>query len=113
MHASAVHPGGIFTNLGRHLDPSFMEGFKQGEFLKMVKSPEQGAATTVWAAIGKDWENNGGKYLEECSVSEPVDPSKKPEELTPIIPGYSSYIYDTDAASRLWDLSNKLVGFEE
>lgn len=78
---------------------------------KMMKSPEQGAATTVWAAIGKEWEGKGGKYLEECSISKPVDPEKT--DLTPMDPGYKPYAYDIDAAKRLWDLSNKLVVFTE
>jgi hypothetical protein len=34
--------------------------------LKVLKTPEQGAATTVLAAVGREWEDTGGKYLEDC-----------------------------------------------
>ncbi|TAQ88587.1 hypothetical protein B7494_g3096 [Chlorociboria aeruginascens] len=33
-----------------------------------IKSLEQGAATTVFAAISKEFENEGGMYLENCQV---------------------------------------------
>lgn len=73
-----------------------------------VKTPEQGAATTVWAAIGKQWEGCGGKYLEDCSVSEPVQAGV----ISPIAPGYAPHAYDVEAAKQLWDLSAKLVGHD-
>ena len=36
-----------------------------------LMSPEQGTATTVWAAVGRDLEGKGGKYLERCGVGQP------------------------------------------
>jgi hypothetical protein len=35
-------------------------------------SPEQGAATTVWAAVSSTWEGKGGKYLTDCGVGAPA-----------------------------------------
>lgn len=106
VHATSVHPGGIMTNLLRHLDPSIKAQFQDPEFQKTAKSPEQGAATTVWAAVGKEWHGQGGKYLEDCQVSKPV---AKLEDLTPMDPGYKPYIYDVEAAKKLWKISNELV----
>ena len=49
------------------MDPTILQGMQKDEALfKTMKSPEQGAATTVWAAIGQEWEKKGGEYLAEC-----------------------------------------------
>jgi hypothetical protein len=29
---------------------------------------KQGAATTAWTAVAKDWEGKEGRYLAECEV---------------------------------------------
>ena len=53
----------------------------------------------------------GGKYLEDCSVSKPFkenDPSYK--DRGPLVPGYAPHAYDEQAARQLWDVSAKLVG---
>lgn len=71
-----------------------------------MKSAEQGAATTVWAAIGKEWEGKGGKYLEDCAISQPCE-----NEASALAPGHSPRIYDAEAAKKLWDISDMLVGF--
>lgn len=108
LHATSVHPGGIFTNLARHLTPEMVQGMMMPGMEKALKSPEQGAATTVWAAIGKQWEGQGGKYLEDCSVSEPF----QPREGIPLTPGYAPHAYDEAAAKQLWDVSVQLVGLQ-
>ena len=102
-----MHPGGIATNLSRHLKPEMFAMFDQPAFKAMMKSPEQGAATTVWAAIGKEWLNSGGKYLEDCSISQPVT---KEEGLSPLDTGYKPYAYDEKLEKKLWTVSNELVG---
>ncbi len=73
-----------------------------------MMSPEQGAATTVWAAIGKEWETKGGKYLANCAVAEPsVDDSM----LVPT--GYAAHAYDEEKEARLWKDSLKIVGLAD
>ena len=64
-------PGAIMTELGRHMDPADSEKFMTPALQKTMKSHEQGAATTVWAAIGKEWEGKGGKYLNDCAEATP------------------------------------------
>ena len=76
------------------------------EFQKYKKDAEQGAATTVWAAISKDWEGVGGKYLENVSISEPHKESDARS-------GYFPHAYDGEGATQLWERSVKLVGLEE
>lgn len=106
LHATSVHPGGILTGLSQHIPDSELEAFKDDEkLMKQMKSPEQGAATTVWAAIGKEWEGKGGRYLEDCREAEPSKDEKPPASS-----GYLEHTYDPERESRLWEDSLKLVG---
>lgn len=93
------------TELGRHMDPNLAKKFLTPEFKKTMKSPEQGAATTVWAAIGREWEGRGGKYLNDCSVA--CTPQEGEVNL-----GYAPHAYDEEAAKKLWDVSTQLVGLQ-
>ncbi|KAH7096034.1 hypothetical protein FB567DRAFT_514049 [Paraphoma chrysanthemicola] len=109
LHALSVHPGGIWTGLQVHVPAEQMEGWKVDPAVdKIMKSPEQGAATTVWAAIGKVWEGKGGRYLEDCQVSRPVA-----EGYQVFDQGYEKWAYDPENEAKLWRLSNEWVGFEE
>jgi len=108
LHAWSLHPGGISTALQVHVDFSALLALP--EVQRYMKSTAQGAATTVLAAVDKELEGTGGKYLDDTQVSPPVDP-KLAAELA--APGYATWAYDVDAATRLWEVSNKLVGFQE
>jgi NAD(P)-dependent dehydrogenase (short-subunit alcohol dehydrogenase family) len=106
LHAYAVHPGGIHTSLQRHVPQATIDAWSAPEIEKKMKSPEQGAATTVWAAISKDLEGKGGKYLEDCSVAA----ARGPGEAKALDSGYSPYVYDEETARKLWEISLKMVG---
>lgn len=107
LHATSLHPGIIQTGLTKHMPP---DAFKGMEFLfPTMKSPEQGAATTVWAAVGKAWEHEGGKYLADCAVAEPYVEG----ENKIVSPGCSPHAYEVVPAKRLWSDSLKLVGLPE
>ena len=70
----------------------------------LLKSPEQGAATSVLAAVGGVFEGKGRVYLEDCEeAGATVDGSG----------GYSAYAFDKDKEARLWRDSLKMVGLEE
>jgi NAD(P)-dependent dehydrogenase (short-subunit alcohol dehydrogenase family) len=71
LHATSLMPGGIMTPLQKHISKDMMAQWAKDEkIVKSVVSEEQGAATTVWAAIGKEWEGHGGKFLEEVQVGQ-------------------------------------------
>lgn len=108
IHALAVHPGAIMTNLGRHVDLSKFDW--EGELGQYLKSPEQGATTTVYAALSKDWEGRGGKYLSNCEEEPPIQPDISPSLIAP---GYAAWIYNEEAERRLWEESMKLVKLKE
>ncbi|CAJ0543133.1 Ff.00g004260.m01.CDS01 [Fusarium sp. VM40] len=108
LHATSVHPGGIMTELARHLPVSQVQAIISNDIAKsLLKNPEQGAATTVWAAIGKQWENVGGRYLADCEEA-PV--SENPNSH--FGKGYVAHAYDPELEARLWKDSLKIVGLE-
>jgi len=73
-----------------------------------LKTIEQGAATTVLAAVGKDYEGVGGFYMEDCGKSPPV-----PEDAPLMTPGYKPWAYDEDGERQLWADSLKMVGLPD
>ncbi len=108
IHAYAVHPGVISTNLGRHMTPedlaALMERIEKsaGSAAIARKSIPAGAATTCFAATAPELEGKGGVYCEDCHVA-PVDDSN-------LSGGVRSYAVDPAKADRLWALSEELVG---
>ncbi|KFY28784.1 hypothetical protein V493_02764 [Pseudogymnoascus sp. VKM F-4281 (FW-2241)] len=109
LHANSVHPGMIATALMQHMDPAMVETLKKDEkAYKMMKSLEQGAATTVWAAIGQEWEKRGGEYLAECGKTTRGNDN---HEITGA--GFAGHAYDSDKEARLWKDSLKMVGLKD
>lgn len=110
LHATSVHPGGIMTELARHMSSDAVAGMAgNGDMMKWLKSVEQGAATTVWAAIGKEWEGKGGKYLSNCTAPDTLaDPSDVFAGI-----GYGAHAYKPEDEARLWRDSLKIVGVQE
>lgn len=104
VHATAVHPGVIMTDLARHMvsdDFAILQARQPGGKLKL-KSVEAGAATSVYAATAPDLEGRGGLYLEDCDVALVDDSSTAG--------GVRSYAVDPQAAERLWEVSEQMVG---
>lgn len=106
LRATSVHPGAVITPLLRHMDPHLVaQNTMNKEWMKLAKSPEQGAATSVMAAVGKAWENNGGKYLVDCHEAEPGPDDGDIGGL-----GYVSHTYAPDRAAILWRDSLSIIG---
>lgn len=68
------------------------------------KSPEQGAATSVWAAVAPELDGVGGKYLQDCTIAAPWTRDGDPPNRY-----YLPYALDAANADRLWTLSEQLV----
>ena len=116
VHATAVHPGGIQTELGRHMDPSRFEALieqvnrdlaAQGQPPFQFKTIPQGAATSVWAGVVATAEEVGGRYCENCHVSHIVPDDQL---ITPISEGVRGYALDLERAEALWAKSEEMVG---
>ena len=108
IHALSLMPGGIATNLQIHMPQSVKDRWAEDpNVMAFMKSTEQGAATTIWAALSNDWEGKGGKYLEDCQVAAPF------KEGEGGIRGYKSYAYDQEKEDRLWKLTLETLKLEE
>jgi len=106
VRATAVHPGVIQTELGRHMTPELLAqimpaGAAAAGFT--FKTIPQGAATSVWSAVTADADAVGGHYCEDCHVAGITnDPTART--------GVRAYAVDPDRARALWAASEALVG---
>jgi len=116
VRAAAVHPGGIQTELGRHLDVGQLQGMvdqmntqlaAEGKPPFQFKTIPQGAATSVWAGVVAPADEIGGRYCENCHVGHIV-----PDHVTisAISEGVRGYALDPNNAEALWKKSEQLVG---
>jgi NAD(P)-dependent dehydrogenase (short-subunit alcohol dehydrogenase family) len=114
VRATALHPGGILTELGRHLEPGELEATVERINAQLAaeglppfqfKTIPQGAATSVWAAFVAPAENVGGRYCEDCQVSQVTDGL-----ISPVSPGVRPYALDSEHAKALWLRGEELVG---
>jgi NAD(P)-dependent dehydrogenase (short-subunit alcohol dehydrogenase family) len=111
VRATAVHPGGIRTELSRHLTPEVLEKLigeinasqPKGAPAFSYKSIPQGAATSVWAACVADAEAIGGRYCEDCHVAEVAS-------VPGVRAGVQPYALDPERAQALWKKSEEWVG---
>ncbi|WP_125609699.1 SDR family NAD(P)-dependent oxidoreductase [Specibacter cremeus] len=110
VRAFAVHPGGIMTELQRHLAREEMvaAGWMDdaGKLREGFKSPAQGAATSSWAATSPRLAGMGGVYCEDCDIAEPTDPGSPMARYA----GVDAHAIDPDQAARLWDVSAEMTG---
>ncbi|KAH8891832.1 short chain dehydrogenase [Thozetella sp. PMI_491] len=99
LHALSLMPGGISTNLQKHIPEEVRRGWQTDPSIyNFMKSPEQGAATTVLAAVGWEWESRGGVYLENCRLA-------TSQPLIPGVIGVKDYAYDLEKENRTWELT--------
>ncbi|MET8853208.1 SDR family NAD(P)-dependent oxidoreductase [Amycolatopsis sp. NPDC004625] len=107
VRAFALHPGRILTELVRHLDRQELVDAgmvdESGRVTGGAKTPEQGAATQVWAATSPQLDGLGGVYLEDCDIAEPAPADG-------IRTGVKDYAVDPALAERLWTVSAELTG---
>ena len=112
IRATAVHPGGIQTELGRHMTPEVIQQLMDninasqqaaGGAAFEWKTIPQGAATSVWSGVVASSDAVGGQYCEDCHVAElEPDPDKRG--------GVQPYALDPDRAKALWAKSEQMVG---
>jgi NAD(P)-dependent dehydrogenase (short-subunit alcohol dehydrogenase family) len=104
VRSFAVHPGTVATSLSRYMskgDMRAMMGLGSADRDPAQAPPrlevipvEQGAATSVWAAVSDELTGLGGLYLADCAISENVAP----------------YAVDPQRAEQLWMISERLRG---
>jgi NAD(P)-dependent dehydrogenase (short-subunit alcohol dehydrogenase family) len=121
LTANAVMPGAIRSGLMRHL--SEVEFRARGwadaagnDLRQGWKSPEQGAATTIWAAVAPELQDVSGKYLEDGAIATPLARADQRlggqyDPQGSLRGHYLPYALDPDNAERLWALSEQLIGW--
>jgi len=116
VRAAAVHPGGILTELARHMQPGQIEGMveninkqlaAEGKGPFEFKTVPQGAATSVWAAVVASGDEVGARYCENCHAGEIVPDDRV---ISAISEGVRAYALDPKGAEALWRKSEELVG---
>ncbi|MEM8603459.1 MAG: oxidoreductase [Cyanobacteria bacterium P01_H01_bin.121] len=111
--AFAVHPGGIFTPLQRHLPQEEMitlgwlnEDGEPSELAKAgFKTPEQGCSTTLWAATSPALDGKPGVYCEDCDIAAPTELDSPMARYR----GVNPHACNDEAAEKLWLLSETLL----
>jgi NAD(P)-dependent dehydrogenase (short-subunit alcohol dehydrogenase family) len=113
VRATALHPGGIKTELGRHMRSDELDNLvaqinaqlaQSGQPPFQWKTIPQGAATSVWAGFVAPADIVGGRYCENCQVSSITD-----GPLSPVSPGVRPYALDSERAKALWAKSEQMV----
>ncbi|KAE8166979.1 hypothetical protein BDV40DRAFT_313660 [Aspergillus tamarii] len=96
LRAYSVHPGMIATNLGQYLST------------EQIEHLEQGAATTVWAAVGRELEGKGGIFLAGCAEA-----VQDPEGTEDYVGTFVNHTYKPEDETRLWKDSLEMVGLAD
>ena len=113
IRATAVHPGGIRTELARHMEPGALDrrleqvnqtARAEGRPEFVWKTIPQGAATTLWAGVRAGADEVGGRYCEDCHVAEAAAPGSMAHG------GIRPYAIDPERAKALWKKSEEMVG---
>src|SRR5262249_43723358 len=116
VRAAAVHPGGIHTELARHVGAAGIQKVvdqinqqlaSEGKGPFQFKTVPQGAATSVWAAVVAPPDEIGGRYCENCHVGKIVADDVL---ITAVSEGVRGYALDPQNAEALWKKSEELVG---
>lgn len=100
---NALMPGGIRTNLQRHITDEELERLRAQSAGGGVrwKTPEQGAATSVLVATSPLLDGIGGRYFEDCQEAGENQPGTRR--------GVAPYALDPEAAARLWDVTQETL----
>jgi NAD(P)-dependent dehydrogenase (short-subunit alcohol dehydrogenase family) len=124
----ALHPGSIVTSIANQVSSDDLHAMglvdEHGERIidpaRNMKSPEQGAATSVWCAASPQLDGEGGVYCENADIAPLVADLADPEaqarrdaeirQFGSLSLGVLPYSVDPEAAARLWDLSTELTG---
>jgi NAD(P)-dependent dehydrogenase (short-subunit alcohol dehydrogenase family) len=102
---NALMPGGIWTGLQKHWDPEVVAELRV-QAAGLMKTPEQGASTSVLLATAPELEGYGGRYFEDNREARVVP------EIYDAVYGVLPWALDPEAASRLWDVSTAVVDAE-
>ncbi|MFE6664639.1 SDR family NAD(P)-dependent oxidoreductase [Streptomyces sp. NPDC057697] len=106
--ANAVNPGGVATGLQRNFTAQQKQSLDAAEAAGVFryKTVQQGAATTMVAAVAPQFAHSGGHYLDDSqeayTVPNDADLAQHPH-------GVKQWALDPGTAERLWAVSTDLL----
>lgn len=118
VHAYSVHPGRIITDLARYMSREELQrmggldaqGRPIADLSLGMKNPEQGAATSIWAATSPLLNDMGGVYCEDCNIAALMpDDAVTAAGSGALSSGVRRWATDPAAARKLWLLSEELT----
>jgi NAD(P)-dependent dehydrogenase (short-subunit alcohol dehydrogenase family) len=106
VRAFSLHPGAIHTELARSLSEEELQALLSSPRIAgtTFKTPEQGAATSVWCATSAQLDGMGGVYCEDVDIAEAVSADSQATS------GVRPWATDPDLAERLWRKSEEWTG---
>jgi len=106
--ANAVNPGGVATGLQRNFTRQQKESLDAAEAAGVFsyKTLEQGAATTMVAAVSPEFAHTGGHYLDDGREAYTVP---NDANLADHPHGVKAWALDPELAEHLWNVSTRLV----
>jgi NAD(P)-dependent dehydrogenase (short-subunit alcohol dehydrogenase family) len=107
--ANAVNPGGVVTGLQRHFTQKQKDYLAEAEAAGafVYKTVQQGAATTLVAAVAPEFARTGGHYLDDGREAHTVP---NDADLFRNSHGVKQWAIDPDTAQQLWTVSQGLIG---
>jgi NAD(P)-dependent dehydrogenase (short-subunit alcohol dehydrogenase family) len=107
--ANAVNPGGVATGLQRHFTKKQQDYLAEAEAAGVFayKTVQQGAATTLVAAVAPEFAHTGGHYLDDGREAYTVPDDA---ELFQHSHGVKQWAIDPGTAHKLWTVSLALIG---
>ena len=104
---NAVMPGGITTGLQRYVDTEALARARRDAGASdVMKTPEQGASTSVLLAVSPLLEGIGGRYFEDCHEATVIGGRSESDGRHGVAP----FALDIENAARLWTVSERLLG---
>ena len=106
VRAFSLHPGVIHTELSRSIPEDELRALLSSPRIAgtMLKTVEQGAATSVWCATSPQLESMGGVYCEDVDIAEPVNADFAGTY------GVRPWAIDPALAEQLWKKSEAWTG---
>lgn len=105
---NTVNPGGVATGLQRNFSQKQRDSLDAAEAAGVFKykTVEQGAATSLVAAIAPELAHTGGHYLDDCREAYTV---WNDAALAEHPHGVKERALDPALAERLWQVSSELL----
>ena len=106
--ANAVNPGGVATGLQRNFTVEQKASLDAAEAAGVFtyKTIEQGAATSIVAAVAPEFAHTGGHYLDDAREAYPVP---NDADLAQHPHGVKEWALDPETAVHLWTISTQLI----